>query len=206
MERQSADLDDFQSQSLPPLLHPSICPDWSKIWGDTFRLPPDGFHRSQFAFLSSVLANCVVVFFSFSLSSYSSCSQSEMTSCRREVGLNTYPQGPAGEPGTNGRRCVWSTGGWDICQGRKIKCLKRSFLAQMKLKCGKCLLRFDLMWLDRRQTVWTGGLWWEGIGWRSNKYIWMEKRGRKTLRRRPERGNSLHSRPPFIRNCPPKRL
>lgn len=149
------------------LLNASICPDWLKIWGDTLSLLMDFIAVSLH---SLVLFLLTVFFLSPPLSSYSSRSQTEMTSCRGEVGLAyVYPQGPAGEPGTNGERGICSTGGWDIYQGGKYNAWKgnswhgwsssSNAATTRGLKCGKCPLCFDLMMRrDRAQTDGMGGL------------------------------------------------
>lgn len=130
----------------------------------TLYLPSDGVHLSQLAFLSSVFANYVFPFF---FSSYSSCSQTEMTSCRGEVRLNTYPQGPAGEPGSNGRRGICSVEWWDIYQRGKSNDWKNSSWHRWHslssgattrgLKCGKYLC---VCWwwgeTEDRQIGWEG--------------------------------------------------
>lgn len=115
-----------------------------------------------------------------------------MTSCRREVRLNTYPQGPAGDPGRNGRRSC-STGELDIYQGGKSNVSKGnswhrwSFLssAVQHVQCGKYPLCLDMMRRDRGQAGWEGfdvkGQNEEAI----NIFSWTK--GHKTLRHRLER-------------------
>lgn len=126
LELQNTILAHLSQQQTP--FYTTLCPDWLKIWGRTLfsSLLMDFIAVSQFAFLSSVFANCVFLFFPpFPLTVHAA--KTEMTSCREEAGLNTYPQGPAGEPGTKGRRGVYSTGGWGIYRRGKSDVWKGHF-------------------------------------------------------------------------------
>lgn len=173
----STALDDFQSQQQTPssLLHPLIC---TGLVTDTRRnfsplllmdLIAGGLHSYAFVF-----ANCV--FFPPT----SPAAKVKWHHVEKEVGLNIYPQGPAGEPGTDGRRRMWSTGGWDILPVARIW-VQSSFQEAL---CGVLHLAdwsvenicwyFDLMWIERGKdgralihTVW---------GEKQYGHIQMEKR------------------------------
>lgn len=68
-----------------------------------------------------------------------------MTSCRGEVGLNTYPQGPAGEAGTNGGKGICSTED-EISIREENTMSKKVFLAQMQLFVKCCSNTKTEMW------------------------------------------------------------
>lgn len=95
---------DLHSRLQTSLLWPSICPGWLDMRSNSPSLPPDRFHHS-FEFLRSVISNCGFSLFFSPLSLYGSGSQKGKW---HHVGgkLKTYPQGPAGEPGTSGRRRI----------------------------------------------------------------------------------------------------
>lgn len=86
-----------------------------------------------------------------------------MTSCRGEVGLNTYPQGPAGEPESNGERDFCSTGGWDIYQGGKYNAWSAATTRGLKIwKMSPLFWPDDEEIYSRGQTDGMGGLGWKG--------------------------------------------
>lgn len=96
--------EDFHTRLQTSLLWPSICPSWLDMRSNPPSLPPNRFHHS-FEFLRSVISNCGFSLFFSPLSLYGSGSQKGKW---HHVGgkLKTYPQGPAGEPGTSGRRRI----------------------------------------------------------------------------------------------------
>lgn len=96
----------------------TLCPEWLEIWGGTLSssLLTDFIAVSLHSLLLFLL--CFSPFF-FSFPLTARAAKNEMTSCRGEVRLNAYPQGPAGEPGTNGRKGICSTGGWGSYQRGK---------------------------------------------------------------------------------------
>lgn len=126
-----------------------------------------------------------------------------MTSCR---GLNTYPQGPAGEPGTNGRRGLCSTGGWDIYQKGKYNVWKGNSWHTW----GSFVKCCNNTWTENVENVRSVLTWWWGeiegrqMGWegldekgRGEKAInisgWKKKGGIKHWGCRGEKGHSLCS-------------
>lgn len=161
----STALDDFQSQQQTPssLLHPLIC---AGLVTDTRRnfsppLPMD--------LIAGGLHSYALVFAVFFFPPTSPAAKVKWHHVEKEVGLNIYPQGPAGEPGTDGRRRIWSTGGWDILPVASEKLFPGSSLwsaASGGLKRGKYLLVF---WsdVDREREGWesfdTHALRWKAI-------------------------------------------
>lgn len=149
---------------------------------------PDGFHRSKFAFLSSVFANCVFLLF-FPLSSYSSRSQTGMTSCRGEVRLEYVPTRPCRRTGDQRREGLSAQRGDEVfIREENIKPEKvipgtdeaLCQVLQQHVDWNVENVRSVLTWwwgeIEGTQMGWEG-FWWKGTGRRSNKYIRMEKKG-----------------------------